>query len=51
MKIVPLNIDDLKNILKNGIPYEKLYQIFGIAFRSNLAPWEWRKNCIFDKLT
>lgn len=51
MKIIPLQIDDLKNILEKKIWYEKLYQIFDIAFRSELAPREWRETCIVNKLT
>ena len=50
MKIIPLQIDDLKNIVKNQICYEKLYQIFETAFRSALAPHEWRNICIVKKL-
>lgn len=46
MKIIPLQIDDLKNILEKKIWYEKLYQIFDIAFRSELAPREWRKSIV-----
>lgn len=51
MKIIPLQIDDLKNILKKKIWYEKLYQIFDVAFHSELAPREWRETCIVNKLT
>lgn len=46
MKIIPLQIDDLKNIIENHIGYEKLYQIFETAFHSELAPREWRKVCV-----
>ena len=41
----------LNHLIDSKFTDEKLYQIFEIAFRSNLAPWELRKNCIFDKLT
>ena len=51
MKIIPLQINDLKNILEKKISYEKLYQIFDIAFHSELAPREWRETCIVNKLT
>jgi len=51
MKIIPLQIDDLKNILEKKIWYEKLYQIFDVAFHSELAPREWRETCIVNKLT
>lgn len=50
MKIIPLQIDDLKTILKKKIWYERLYQIFDVAFHSKLAPREWRNTCIVDKL-
>lgn len=46
MKIIPLQIDDLKNIVENKIGYEKLYKIFEDAFQSELAPREWRNVCI-----
>ena len=50
MKIIPLQIEDLKNILEKRIGYEKLYQIFELAFQSELAPREWRDLCIIQKL-
>ena len=50
MKIIPLQIEDLKNILEQKIGYEKLYHIFETAFRSELAPREWRNVCIVQKL-
>ena len=50
MKIIPLQIEDLKNIIEKRIGYEKLYQIFEIAFQSELAPREWRELCIIQKL-
>ena len=46
MKIIPLQIEDLKNIIKNQLRYEKLYKIFEAAFQSELAPREWRNVCI-----
>lgn len=46
MKIIPLQIEDLKNIVKNQLRYEKLYKIFESAFQSELAPREWRNVCI-----
>lgn len=51
MKIIPLQIDDLKNIIENRIGYEKLYQIFEIAFQSELPPREWRDSFIVKKLS
>ena len=50
MKIIPLQIEDLKNIIKNHIGYEKLYQIFEAAFQAELAPHPWRNICIVNKL-
>ena len=50
MKIIPLQIKDLENIIKNKIGYEKLYKIFETAFKSDLPPREWRENCIEKKL-
>ncbi|MBQ3444832.1 MAG: AlwI family type II restriction endonuclease, partial [Selenomonadaceae bacterium] len=50
MKIIPLQIEDLKNIIQNHIGYEKLYQIFEAAFQAKLAPHQWRKFCIASKL-
>ena len=50
MKIIPLQIDNLKNIIENRIGYEKLYQIFETAFQSELAPREWRDTYIIKKL-
>ena len=51
MKIIPLQIDDLKRILEKKIWYEKLYPIFEAAFHTELPPREWRNSCIVDKLT
>lgn len=50
MKIIPLQIDDLKNILEKQIGYEKLYQIFEVAFQAELTPREWRNSCIIQQL-
>ena len=50
MKIIPLQIDDLKNIIEKHIGYEQLYQIFEAAFKSELAPREWRNACIVQQL-
>ena len=50
MKIIPLQIDDLKNIIRNQFNYAKLYQIFEMAFQSELSPREWRKICIVNEL-
>lgn len=50
MKIIPLQIDDLKNILQNHLNYDKLYVIFDIAHKSELTPREWRNICVVAKL-
>lgn len=46
MNIAPLEIDEIKEILKSKIKYEKLYQIFSASFNSNLEPLDWREVCI-----
>lgn len=50
MKIIPLQIDDLKNILQNHFSYDKLYLLFESAHKSEFAPREWRNTCITAKL-
>ena len=50
MKIISLEIEDLKKIIENKIGYDKLYKIFETAFNSELAPREWRNICIVQKL-
>ena len=50
MKIIPLQIEDLKNIVEKHIGYEKLYKIFEMAFQSELTPREWREFCIVKEL-
>ena len=50
MKIIPLQIDDLKSILEKRISYEELYRIFEIAFHSDLAPREWRNTFIVSPI-
>ncbi len=51
MKIIPIQIEDLKSIIVNRISYESLYRIFDAAFHSDLAPREWRDICIVDPLS
>ncbi|MBR5402424.1 MAG: AlwI family type II restriction endonuclease [Treponema sp.] len=51
MKIIPLQIADLKIILEQKLGYEKLYQIFETAFQSELPPREWRNVCIVQELS
>ena len=50
MKIIPLQIDDLKSILQNHFNYDKLYLIFEAAHKSELAPREWRQKLIVRAL-
>lgn len=51
MKIIPLQIADLKIILERKLGYERLYQIFETAFQSELPPREWRNVCIVQELS
>lgn len=46
MKIIPLQISELKAILKGGKRYKDLYSLFDTAFNSGLQPHEWYENCI-----
>ena len=41
MKIIPLQIEDIKNILRHRLNYDKLYLIFEKAHQSDLPPHEW----------
>lgn len=50
MKIIPLEITELKNIIKGSIKYKDLYPLFEIAYDSSLPPHKWYKCCIKDKL-
>lgn len=50
MKIIPLEIDELKVIINSKIKYKELYTIFDIAHNSNEAPHIWYSECIKDKL-
>ena len=45
MKIIPLEISELKKIVSNRKTYKELYSLFETAFNSNLQPHEW-----YDKL-
>ena len=46
MKIIPLQISELKAILKSGKHYKDLYSLFDTAFNSELPPHEWYDSCI-----
>ena len=41
MKIIPLQIDDLKRVLERHLDYPALYKLFETAFQSELPPREW----------
>lgn len=46
MKIIPLQISELKKIVINGSTYKALYAQFEEAFHSTLPPHEWYQKCI-----
>lgn len=47
MKIIPMDIEDLKAILKNKIHYDALYALFDVAFHDpSFAPPKWYKEHI-----
>ncbi len=50
MKIIPLQISELKAILKGGKRYKDLYSLFDTAFHSALPPHEWYSQCISTQL-
>lgn len=50
MKIIPLQISELKAILKGGKRYKDLYSLFELAFASELPPHEWYEACIAVKI-
>ncbi len=50
MKIIPLQISELKAILKGGKRYKDLYSLFDTAFYSALPPHEWYSQCISTQL-
>ena len=50
MKIIPLQISELKAILKGGKRYKDLYSLFDTAFNSALPPHEWYDNCIVQTI-
>ncbi len=50
MKIIPLQISELKAILKGGKHYKDLYSLFEIAFKSELPPHEWYDQCIVNQV-
>lgn len=50
MKIIPLEIEDLKTILIKHINYRELYGLFEQAFQSPLPPHMWHETCIENEL-
>lgn len=50
MKIIPLEIDELKKIVANGLTYKQLYGIFETAFRSEIPPHLWYGEMVRDKI-
>ena len=46
MKIIPLQISELKKIVSKSKTYKELYPMFEKAFNSTLPPHEWYENCI-----
>lgn len=43
MKIIPLETDDLKNIIIKNKKYKELYGVFENLHNQQLAPYEWQK--------
>lgn len=51
MKIIPLDIDLLKNIIKHKIKYKELYNIFDRAYNADVKPPHlWHDKCIKTKI-
>jgi len=50
MKILPLQISELKEILRQKLQYPQLYDIFDKAYVSEGAPKEWYEKCIVQKI-
>ncbi|MBO5923129.1 MAG: AlwI family type II restriction endonuclease, partial [Lentisphaeria bacterium] len=46
MKIIPLEIPELKKIIQDNRTYKELYPIFESAFNSGIMPHLWYENCI-----
>ena len=46
MKILPLQTDELKNIIREGWTYRTLYPLFEEAYQSFLPPHDWYGRCI-----
>ncbi len=50
MKIIPLEISELKKIIQVSKTYKELYPIFEEAFNSTLPPHMWYENCIKNSI-
>ncbi len=50
MKIIPLNIAELKNIIANSMTYDQLYPLFECAHQNNEPPKTWYENNIMRSL-
>lgn len=50
MKIIPLEISELKKIVQVSKTYKELYPIFDVAFNSTLQPHMWYENCIKNSI-
>ena len=51
MKILPLQTEDLKNVIEGGLRYVDLYPVFEQAYRSFLPPHVWYPACIAEPLS
>jgi len=50
MMIIPLETSELKTIITKKITYKQLYIVFEEAYKSTIAPHEWYKSKIVDRL-
>lgn len=50
MKIIPLEVATLKQILREGKTYKELYLLFEEAFQSSLPPHKWYKSALQQSL-
>lgn len=50
MKIIPCQTMELKTIIQKQLPYAQLYQIFEQAYHTVIAPNEWYKQEIVNKI-
>ncbi len=50
MKIIPIEIAELKKIVEKGMTYKQLYPLFETAFKSNLPPHRWYGEALKSRL-